>query len=64
MEEIRKVQKLEKMELSESNTLIVGSLAARYPQVLDVILEQVLAIGGAILSSELGLSDYSKEGVN
>ena len=62
MEEIRKVQKRKNMELWEINAVIVGSLAARYLQALDVILEQVLAIGGAILSSEFGLSDYSKEG--
>ena len=58
MKHIRKIAKKQQHEVEETNAIILGAQAASYPQVSDVSMEQSIAIGGAVLSSELGLSNF------
>jgi len=57
---IHKKGKLEQNKLSPENSLLLGAVAAKFPQGGDVMQEQLFAIGATIISSEVGICDPTK----
>ena len=60
LQRIREAGNKKRLPISTRNSLLIGTFAARFPQIPDVGIEQAFATGALYCSSVLGLCEQHR----